>query len=147
VPAVAERETKRRIASGFAKYAVNPIAKGMYRLGLPTPGTAILETIGRKSGRPRRTPVTNGLDGDVFWIVTEHGHRAAYVLNIEANPRVRVRTGFGWRGGTARVLPDDDPNERLRHIARMRPITRINTATVRLMQTDLLTVRIDLDPA
>jgi deazaflavin-dependent oxidoreductase (nitroreductase family) len=144
---VAERETKRRIASGLAKYVVNPIAKGMYRIGLPAPGTAILETTGRKSGQPRRTPVTNGLDGDVFWIVTEHGRRAAYVLNIKANPRVRVRTGVGWRTGTAHVLPDDDPRERLRYIASLRAITRINTATVRLLHTDLLTVRIDLDPA
>ena len=142
-----DRSTKRRIATGLAKYVVNPIAKGMYRLGLPAPGTAILETTGRKSGRTRRTPVTNGLDGDVFWIVTEHGHRAAYVLNIKANPRVRVRTGLGWRTGSAHVLPDDDPRERLRHIVSLRPITRMNTATVRLLQTDLMTVRIDLDPA
>lgn len=144
---MAEREAKRRIATGLAKYVVNPVAKGMYRLGLRAPGTAILETTGRKSGQPRRTPVTNGLDGDVFWIVTEHGRRAAYVLNIEANPRVRVRTGLGWRSGTAHVVPDDDPRARLRHIASLRPITRINTATVRLMQTDLLTVRIELDSA
>lgn len=142
-----DRSTKRRIATGLAKYVVNPIAKGMYRLGLPAPGTAILETTGRKSGQTRRTPVTNGLDGDVFWIVTEHGHRAAYVLNIKANPRVRVRTGLGWRTGSAHVLPDDDPRERLRHIVSLRPITRMNTATVRLLQTDLMTVRIDLDPA
>jgi deazaflavin-dependent oxidoreductase (nitroreductase family) len=144
---VEDRATKRRVATGLAKYVASPIVKGMYRLGLPAPGTAILETTGRKSGQPRRTPVTNGLDGDVFWIVTEHGHRAAYVLNIKANPRVRVRTGLGWRAGTAHVLPDDDPRERLRQITQIRPITRINTATVRLMQTDLLTVRIDLDPA
>lgn len=147
MPYMKDRATKRRIATGLAKYAVNPVAKGMYRLGLPAPGTAILETTGRKSGRPRRTPVTNGLDGDVFWIVAEHGRRAAYVLNIEADPRVRVRTGLGWRSGTARILPGDDPRERLRHIASLHPITRVNTATVRLMQTDLLTVRIDLDPA
>ena len=144
---VAERETKRRIATGLAKYVASPIVRAMYRLGLPAPGTAILETTGRKSGQQRTTPVTNGLDGDVFWIVTEHGHRAAYVRNIEANPRVRVRTGLGWRTGTAHVLPDDDPRERLRHINSLHPITRINTATVRLMHTDMLTVRIDLDPA
>jgi hypothetical protein len=36
----------------------------------------MIETIGRRSGAPRVTPITNGLDGDVFWIVTEHGHQA-----------------------------------------------------------------------
>ena len=139
------RETKRKLASGAAKYVINPVVRGLFRLGLPAPGTAILETIGRKSGRPRRNPVTNGLDGGVFWIVAEHGHRASYVRNIEANPRVRVRVGGRWRKGTARLVPDDDPRERLRHIASRHPIARLNTATVRVMQTALLTIRIDLD--
>lgn len=139
------RETKRRLASRTAKHVVNPIVRGLFRLGLPAPGTAILETIGRKSGRPRRTPVTNGLDDGVFWIVSEHGRRASYVRNIEANPRVRVRIGRRWRAGTARLVPDDDPRERLHHIVSRRPIARLNTATVRLMQTDLLTIRIDLN--
>jgi deazaflavin-dependent oxidoreductase (nitroreductase family) len=144
---VADRERKRRVASALAKYGANPIAKGLYRVGVPVPGTAILETTGRKSGEPRRTPVTNGLDGDVFWIVAEHGRRAGYVRNIEADPRVRVRTGLGWRFGTATILPDDDPRERLRQIASLRRVAGLNTATVRAMQTDLLTLRVDLDPA
>jgi deazaflavin-dependent oxidoreductase (nitroreductase family) len=135
---------KRRIASGTAKYLVNPIVRGLFRIGLPAPGTAILETIGRKSGRPRQTPVTNGLDDDTFWIVAEHGRRAGYVRNIEANPGVRVRIGRRWRHGTACVVPEDDPRERLRYISSRHPITRLNTATVRVMQTDLMTIRIDL---
>jgi deazaflavin-dependent oxidoreductase (nitroreductase family) len=139
------RETKRKFASGTAKYVFNPVVRGLFRLGLPVPGTAILETIGRKSGRPRRNPVTNGLDDGVFWIVAEHGRRASYVRNIEANSRVRVRIGRRWRKGTARLISDDDPRERLRYIASRRPIARLNTATVRVMQTALLTVRIDLN--
>ena len=139
------RETKRKLASGTAKYVFNPIVRGLFRLGLPAPGTAILETIGRKSGRPRCNPVTNGLDGGVFWIVAEHGRRASYVRNIEANPRVRVRIGRRWRTGTARLVPDDHPRERLHHIVSRHPIARLNTASVRLMQTDLLTIRIELN--
>jgi deazaflavin-dependent oxidoreductase (nitroreductase family) len=138
------RETKRRLASGIAKYAVNPIVRGLFRVGVPAPGTAILETIGRKSGQPRRNPVTNGLDDGVFWIVAEHGRRASYVRNLEANPGVRVRIGKRWLSGTARLVPEDDPRERLRYITSRRPITRLNTTTVRLLQTDLVTVRIDL---
>jgi deazaflavin-dependent oxidoreductase (nitroreductase family) len=141
------REIKRRVASGTAKYAINPIVRGMFRLALPPPGTAILETVGRKSGRPRRTPVTNGLDNGVFWIVAEHGRRASYVRNIEANPRVRLRIGRRWRSGTAHLVPDDDPRDRLRHIASKRRTARINAATVRLMGTDLVTIRIDLSGA
>ena len=138
-------ETKRKLASGTAKYLVNPVVRGLFRLGLPAPGTAILETIGRKSKQPRRNPVTNGLDDRVFWIVSEHGRRASYVRNIEANPRVRVRIGSRWRPGTARLVPDDDPRARLRYISSRRPITSLSTATVRVLQTALLTIRIDLD--
>jgi deazaflavin-dependent oxidoreductase (nitroreductase family) len=89
--------------------------------------------------------VTNGLAGDTFWIVTEHGRRSNYVRNIEANPRVRVKVGQRWRSGTAAVVPGDDPRARLRAIAQARPSSRIHTATVRLMQTELLTLRVDLD--
>ncbi|TML78566.1 MAG: nitroreductase family deazaflavin-dependent oxidoreductase [Actinobacteria bacterium] len=60
----------------------------MLERGIAPRSHALLETIGRKSGQPRRTPVGNGLRGDKFWIVTEHGHSTAYVKNIKANPRV-----------------------------------------------------------
>ena len=136
---------KRRLTTSLAKYLVNPLVRALFRLGVPAPGTAILETRGRKSGQPRRTPVTNGLAGDTFWIVTEHGRRANYVRNIEANPRVRLRVGRRWRPGTAALMPGDDPRARLRAIAYGRPSARIHTATVRLMQTELLTLRVDLD--
>ena len=88
--------------------------------------------------------MTNGLVDGVFWIVAEHGRRASYVRNLEANPGVRVRVGKRWLTGTARLVPEDDPRERLRYITSRRPITRLNTTTVRLLQTDLVTVRIDL---
>jgi deazaflavin-dependent oxidoreductase (nitroreductase family) len=89
--------------------------------------------------------VTNGLDDRIFWIVAEHGRRASYVRNIEVNPPVRLRIGRRWRKGTARLVPDDDPRERLHYIASRRPIARLSTATVSLVQTDLLTIRIDLN--
>jgi len=137
---------KRRFTTALAKYGVNPAARLAVRLGLARRSTAILETTGRKSGEPRRNPVTNGLEGgDTFWVVSEHGRRAAYVRNLEANPRVRVNVGGHWRAGTARLVPDDDPRARLRAIARNGLGPRLNTATVRLMGTDLLSVRIDLD--
>lgn len=137
---------KRALTTGLSKYVVNPPVRALFRLGLPAPGTAILETTGRRSGAARRTPVTDGRDGNVFWLVAEHGRRAAYVRNISANPRVRVKLGRRWRTGTARPIPDDDPRSRLRYIATRRPLSLLNAATVVGMQTDLLTVRIDLDP-
>jgi deazaflavin-dependent oxidoreductase (nitroreductase family) len=108
--------------------------------GSPGNRYALLETIGRRTGQPRQTPVANGLDGSVFWIVAEYGWAADYVRNLVANPRVRVRVDGSWRTGTARPLPDDDPVRRL---------TSLDPRTAREIQRlgmSLLTIRVDLDP-
>lgn len=141
-PTRAGADTKRRIVRLVQKYLVNPPARAALLLGVLPPTHALLETTGRRSGRPRRNPVGNGLaeDGRTFWIVAEHGHRAGWVRNIEAEPRVRVRIGRRWRSGRAVVLDDDDTDARLRAIGR-----RVNAAMVRAMGTDPVTVRIDLD--
>lgn len=128
---------KRNVSTALARYVVNPFTKLVAGY---VPWWSLLETIGRRSHRPRRVPVGNGLKDDTFWVVAEHGRRAGYVRNIDANPRVRVRVQGRWRTGTARLLPEDDAR------ARQRELRRGNAAFVRLMGTDLLTVRIDLDP-
>jgi deazaflavin-dependent oxidoreductase (nitroreductase family) len=131
---------KRRISTALAVRVVNPLVRWAVRHGLAPRGYAILETIGRRSGEPRRTPVGHVADGRVVWIVAEHGARASYVLNVRANPRVRIKLRDRWRAGTAHVLDDDDPQARLRLMG-----LRLNALVVRLMGTELLTVRIDLD--
>jgi deazaflavin-dependent oxidoreductase (nitroreductase family) len=136
---------KYRLVSFVQKRLLNPVVRPALERGVRIPGYAVLETIGRKSGLPRRTPVGDGLDGDTFWIVAEHGRRAAYVRNIEANPRVRVRVRGKWRSGTAVPMPDDDPRERQRFLGGLRWSARTNAAAVRAFGTDLMTVRIDLD--
>jgi deazaflavin-dependent oxidoreductase (nitroreductase family) len=128
---------KRQLSTALAKYVVNPVTS---RLAGYLPFWALLETTGRKSGEPRRTPVGNGLEGETFWLVAEHGRCANYIKNIMADPRVRVRVNRRWRSGVATLLPDDDP------IARQTKLRRGNAQFVRLMGTDLLSVRIDLEP-
>lgn len=127
---------KRTLTSTIARYVVNPFVSLVAGY---VPWWSLLETRGRKSGKPIRNPVGNGLQGTTFWIVAEHGSDAGYVKNIKADPDVRVRVGGRWRVGTAHVLPDDDASER------QRTMRRFNAMFVRLMSTDLLTVRIDLD--
>ncbi|MGH3863012.1 nitroreductase/quinone reductase family protein [Actinokineospora sp.] len=112
----------------------------MANRGILPPSTAILETTGRKSNEPRQIPVTNGTIGDTFWIVAEHGRNADYVRNLMANPRVRVKVGRTWREGTATVLPADDARARSKQLPH-----QVNQRTVRVVGTDLLTIRIDLD--
>ena len=140
---------KRQIMRVLQKYMLNPPVKLLFVLGLAPPGYALLETMGRKSGKPRRTPVGNARIGDRFWIVAEHGKAASYVLNIEHNPQVRVKLRDGlrmrWHSGTAHLLPDDNPRERQRWLAEQLPRSAKNATAVRLFGTQLLTIRIDLD--
>jgi deazaflavin-dependent oxidoreductase (nitroreductase family) len=142
---------KYQIVHALQKYLFNPPIKLLFALGVVLPGYALLETIGRKSGKPRRTPIGDGRVGNQFWIVAEHGTKAGYVLNIAKNPRVRVKVRQGlrarWYTGRAQVLPDDSPRERQRWLATQLPKSASNAAAVRFFGTDLMTVRIDLDVA
>jgi deazaflavin-dependent oxidoreductase (nitroreductase family) len=140
---------KHRIVHLLQKYVLNLPIKLFFALGIAPPGYALLETIGRKTGKPRRTPVGDGRVGGQFWIVAEHGTKAGYVRNIASNPRVRLklRAGFRarWHTGTAHLLSEDDPRERQRWLSGQVPSSVTNAAAVRFFGTRLLTVRIDLD--
>ena len=140
---------KLAVVRALQRYGFNPPIKLAFRLGVVPPGYALLETVGRRSGRPRRTPVGDGRLGGSFWIVAEHGLRAAYVRNLQDNPHVRILLRCGrrlvWRSGTATVLTDDDPRERQRALARTSLNRRLNAWAVRLMGTELVTVRVDFD--
>jgi deazaflavin-dependent oxidoreductase (nitroreductase family) len=127
------RERKRRRTGFFHRRIANPVTRRL-------PTQVLLETTGRVSGRPQRTPIGGRLDGATFWLVSDHGEASHYVRNIKANNRVRIRVRGHWRPGTAALLPDDDPH------ARLQTLPRFNSAMVRALGTNLLTVRIDLDP-
>jgi len=128
---------KRWVVRLLQKWLINPRIR--QRAGSPGYRYALLETIGRKSGQPRQTPVGNGLSGNVFWIVAEHGRAASYVRNIGANPRMRVKVDGAWRSGTAHVMPDDDP------LARLESLEPRAASEVKRLGTSLLTLRVDLD--
>jgi len=140
---------KQRLVHLLQKYVLNPPLKLLFAMGVVLPGYALLETTGRKTGKPRRTPVGNGLVGKQFWIVAEHGQNAGYVKNIAGNPRVRLKLRNGlrarWYAGTAHLLSDDDPRERQRWLANQTPSSASNAAAVRFFGTQLLTVRVDLE--
>lgn len=103
---------------------------------------ALLETVGRSTGKPRQTPVGNGLDGDTFWLIAAHGHQADFVRNIQAHPMVRVKVGKFWRTGIATLLPDDNTALRSRALPH-----QWDAAIGRAIATTPLTIRIDLAPS
>ncbi|MFI1912237.1 nitroreductase/quinone reductase family protein [Nocardia sp. NPDC020380] len=126
------RDIQFRMVTTFQRRVGNPI---LGRL----PAQQLLETTGRVSGEPRVTPIGGRRVGNQFWLVSEFGEKSQYVRNIQANDRVRVRLRGVWHDGTAHLLPEDDARERLRSLP------RANSAAVRLVGTELLTVRVDLD--
>ena len=69
--------------------------------------------------------------------------------NIEADPRVRVKGSLSdsdWRSGTAHILEDDDPQERIRILGRGNRWRRLCLRASASIATSPLTVRVDLDP-
>jgi deazaflavin-dependent oxidoreductase (nitroreductase family) len=124
-------ELRDRITKTLQKRVGNPVTKLL-------PTQTLLETTGRKSGEPRRTPLGGSRVGDQFWFVSEFGDKSQYVRNIQANPNVRVRLRGRWHNGVAHLLPDDDPVERLESLP------QFNSLAVRAFGTNLLTIRVDL---
>lgn len=134
---------------------VNPVVVFLAERGWVPPTYALIETVGRRTGRLRRVPVANGLQGDTFWLIAALGDRAAYVRNLQAQPRVRVKArppfvreglSMHWRTGTAHPMPDDDASARHRELGRGRPLYRLDGIPLRALATaNMLTIRIDLD--
>ncbi|QWF85940.1 nitroreductase/quinone reductase family protein [Amycolatopsis sp. CA-230715] len=124
-------DLKFRAVTALQRWVANPVTTRLR-------GQCLLETTGRKSGRPRRTPIGGRRTGRDFWFVSEHGHRSQYVRNILAEPEVRVRIGGRWQHGVAHLVPEDDA------AARLRKLPRLNSAAVRAVGTDLLSVRVEL---
>lgn len=91
MPKAPNPERKYRTVTAFQR-RLNAVVRRL-------PGQTLLETTGRVSGLPRRTPVGGRREGDSFWLVSEFGERSQYIRNIRADPRVRVRIrAAGTRG-------------------------------------------------
>lgn len=140
---------RSRVIDRLQKSVINPLDRLAFALRTPPPGDALLETVGRRTGQPRVTPVCDCLEGSTFWIVAQRGRDADYVKNIEANPRVRVKgslSNSAWRAGTADILDDDDPKERIRILGRGNRWRRLRLQASASATINPLTIRIDLDP-
>lgn len=115
------RERRRRRAAKLI-WTLNPVAN---RLAGVAPWWVVLETTGRRSGKPRRVPLARGpVDGSTAWLISVHGAETAFARNIAANPRVRLRLRGRWRTGTASIEPVDAALlARFNRYARMGPRT------------------------
>jgi len=131
----------------FERVSPPHVVRAYQRLSMPlfrasagfVPGFAIVETIGRRTGKTRPVPVGGRLRGDEFWFVAGIGRRAGYVKNIEANSRVRVKALGRWRTGTATLALDDNATRR------MFAVSPANGFFLWLAGGRHLSVRVDLD--
>jgi deazaflavin-dependent oxidoreductase (nitroreductase family) len=139
--AAAVRKFRRERIIG--RYLANPIVALLGRLGMRTTFATELETTGRKSGERRRVPVSANFDESGAWVISQHGRRSGWALNIEADPKVLIRQRNRWRAGIARFEPDDDPALRASTFATSRLLAPVVRATFRALQSDPISVRID----
>jgi deazaflavin-dependent oxidoreductase (nitroreductase family) len=141
-----DRPVKRRWEILIGRYTANPAMRGLFKLGITPPGMALVETIGRRSGAVRHTPVayTPGSE-DTLWLIAQHGEHAGWVRNFQASPQIRVRLGRHWRTGTAELLPDDDVKARIRTFSDSAVGRAVTAATFRALESQPVTVRIQLE--
>ncbi len=136
-----------RAARWAERHLANPLMRALLRAGLAPRAFALLETTGRRTGTRRLTPVGNGLDGEVFWLIAARGRRSSYVANLTAQPACRVKVGRRWRTGTATLLEGDDGLARRARLDKANGITgRLDGLAFKATATDPATIRIDLQP-
>ncbi|NEW38955.1 nitroreductase family deazaflavin-dependent oxidoreductase [Nocardia cyriacigeorgica] len=138
------RDIRRKfvIERAVGRYVANPAVRALGRIGVTTSAAAELETTGRKSGLTRRVPVSAAFDATGAWLISQHGTRSGWALNVGDEPNIRIRQGNRWRTGTAVLRPDDDVAERARAFAPHPLLAGLSAATFRALQTDPISVRV-----
>lgn len=124
------------------RYVANPAVRGLAAVGVTTRLATELETLGRKSGVARRVPVTASFDETGAWIISQHGRRSGWALNVDSNPTVRIRQDGRWRTGVASFEPDDDVVARAKAQMDHPALAWLSAATYQALQTDPISVRI-----
>jgi deazaflavin-dependent oxidoreductase (nitroreductase family) len=136
--AATARRTKQRRVRLAQRWLLNPPMRVLTYVGLLR-HHAVLETTGRRTGRSRRTVVGIARQPEsVLWIVAEHGRRAGYVRNLDAEPNVRIHLARRWHRAAARLVDNDNIDARLQHF------TPQHINVIRRFGTELATVRVDL---
>jgi deazaflavin-dependent oxidoreductase (nitroreductase family) len=135
-----QRDNQMRLPKQVVRIA-NAVTKLALLVGIPRPpynrGNAlIVETVGRRSGKPHRIPVGYLDDGGRIIVVVEEGSRAQWVRNAVANDgRLRIHLRGSWRPARLRIL-DADPDS---YLSRM---NRVHAAFVRVESTTPAVVEI-----
>jgi deazaflavin-dependent oxidoreductase (nitroreductase family) len=134
VNALDQRQLRRRSRHRIFWRIVNPPTRPLAGLA---PWWVLLETRGRRTGLPRRTPLARGpVEGDLIWLAAVHGLHASWVRNLQAHPEVRIKLSGRWHIAQATVEPFDENIARQFNLyARTGPATLgIHPALVRVQR-------------
>jgi len=94
--------------------ALNAVIERAVRAGCGSPGLfpsgfVVVETVGEKSGRPRRVPLLATLLDGCLFVSTLRGARAQWVRNLRAAPEARYWVGGSVHLGRARLFIPGEP--------------------------------------
>jgi deazaflavin-dependent oxidoreductase (nitroreductase family) len=98
---MADKTTRRSLEVEFFRM-LNRIVEPVVRAGVGSPrmvpsGFIVLETVGRKTGKVRRSPLAATRLGEYVIVATFRGDRSQWVFNLAAQPRTKY-----WIGGKRR---------------------------------------------
>lgn len=121
VSALEESQRRRRSRHRIFWRIVNLPTR---RLAGLAPWWVVLETQGRRTGKPRITPLARGpIDSDAVWLNSVHGRHADWVRNLEATPEVRIKLSGHWHHAATIHEYDEATVRRFNLYARSGPKT------------------------
>lgn len=107
-------DTRYEAPSGALFAASNRIVGGLARIGAAPKGVHELQTVGRRTGEIRRTPVNVLAVGDRRFLFSPRGH-TQWVRNVRAGGAVALRRGRRTDAVTLLELDDADKPAIIRH--------------------------------
>ena len=113
---------KKRLDTSGGRRVGDTVVATLARWGL-VPHTYVLTTIGRKTGKPRSTPVTLVENIDKRWLVAPYGP-VPWVLNARAAGRVTISRRGHVRHYAIRELAADEAGPVLKDYLKVATATR-----------------------
>jgi len=114
----------RRAVQPFESLQVRVLGRSILSVAFRRP-VLVLETLGRRSGRRRRTTLVYGEQGDALFVVGGAGGQAAtpdWVANLRAHPAVRVTRDRRTTPMQARELAGEERAATWRHLVQVLPV-------------------------
>lgn len=118
-------ERSMRPVKQYRKHWTDRVGDLLFR-GLATVGigpASMVNTIGRRIGKPRRTPVIPVRNGCRQWLVAPYGN-VSWLLNARASGQLSLRRGRDLRHFTFRELPAVDAGPILKQYIAVATATR-----------------------